>query len=217
MRFGRGKAPASTPVQLPGKGENVTLSTSGGGRIPARVMESGADSLTIAITVPTRPLSAAQLENLLLEYVSPRGRLRLRGTFAQAEGGDPDLLQMLSPRSVEVVQQRSYVRIEAARPVIVYSGATGSQMQSFTVDISGGGFQLAGPDTLSIGDEIRFRLTLTPGVAPVTGTAKVVRVTPQGRRAVEFESISDLDRRRLVRFIFESQRGERSRGLGQGD
>jgi c-di-GMP-binding flagellar brake protein YcgR len=30
---------------------------------------------------------------------------------------------------------------------------------------------------------------------------------------VEFEGISDFDRRRLVRFIFESQRTERRRGL----
>jgi len=44
----------------------------------------------------------------------------------------------------------------------------------------------------------------------------VVRIDPQGRRAVEFDSISDLDRRRLVRFIFECQRSERRRGL-EGD
>ena len=48
---------------------------------------------------------------------------------------------------------------------------------------------------------------------PISGTGKVVRVDAQGHRAVEFESISDLDRRRLVRFIFECQRAERRRGL----
>jgi c-di-GMP-binding flagellar brake protein YcgR len=90
------------------------------------------------------------------------------------------------------------------------------QMQSFTVDVSGGGLLLAGPDTLAVGEELTFRLTLTPGVTPVSGTGRVVRVDGQGRRAVEFESISDLDRRRLVRFIFECQRDERRRGL-EGD
>jgi c-di-GMP-binding flagellar brake protein YcgR len=40
-----------------------------------------------------------------------------------------------------------------------------------------------------------------------------VRVDRQGRRAAVFHEISDLDRRRLVRFIFECQRTERQRGL----
>ncbi len=66
-----------------------------------------------------------------------------------------------------------------------------------------------------MGDEIRFQLVLVQGAPPVTGSARVVRATPQGRSAVEFESISEVDRRRVVRFIFECQRDERRRGLGR--
>ena len=105
------------------------------------------------------------------------------------------------------------MRIRSARPVLVYAARDGMRVQSFTVDVSGGGLLLAGPDTLVIGDEVTFQLTLTPGVTPVSGQGRVVRIDPQGRRAVEFDSISDLDRRRLVRFIFECQRTERRRGL----
>jgi c-di-GMP-binding flagellar brake protein YcgR len=102
--------------------------------------------------------------------------------------------------------------------VLVYSAREHSQVQSFTVDVSGGGLLLAGPDSLAIGDELSFRLTLTPGVTPVTGSGRVVRIDARGRRAVEFEKISDLDRRRLVRFIFECQRSELRRGLdGDGE
>jgi len=118
-----------------------------------------------------------------------------------------------SPRSVEVLQEREYVRIKSARPVLVYSSHDSNQVQSFTVDVSGGGLLLAGPDTLQPGEEVKFRLTLTPGVLPVTGSGTVVRTDGQGRKAVVFKSISDLDRRRLVRFIFECQRAERRRGL----
>ena len=123
------------------------------------------------------------------------------------------MLTLTAPRSVEVLQEREYVRIRSARPVLVYAAREGMRIQSFTVDVSGGGLLLAGPDTLAIGEELTFSLTLTPGVTPVSGRGRVVRVDPQGRRAVEFESISDLDRRRLVRFIFECQRAERRRGL----
>ena len=55
-------------------------------------------------------------------------------------------------------------------------------------------------------------VTMLQGVVE-RGTGKVVRVDGQGRRAVEFDSITELDRRRLIRFIFECQRAERQRGL----
>jgi len=213
MRLGRAKPTVSAPMTLPERGETVTLSTLAGGRIPARVLERTSDSVLVAVTVPTRPWTPAQLKDMIMECSNARGRLRLRGTFAVEDPADPDVLRLLSPRSIELLQQRHHVRIEAARPVIVYGARGGAQAESFTVDLSGGGFLLAGPESLSLGEEVRFRLTLTPGMVPVTGTARVVRTTDEGRSALAFESISDLDRRRLVRFIFECQRDERHRGI----
>jgi c-di-GMP-binding flagellar brake protein YcgR len=112
-----------------------------------------------------------------------------------------------------VLQEREFVRIKSARPVLVYAGGDSLQIRSYTVDISGGGFLLAGPDTLKIGEEVKFQLTLTPGDSAIVGTGKVVRTDSRGRRAVAFDGISDFDHRRLVRFIFECQRSERRRGL----
>jgi PilZ domain len=212
VRLARRKAARNEPVALPEVAEMVVLAV-GGGRIPARVIERGPDSLEVAITVPTRPLDHDQLAELLVEFSSPRGRVRLAGTVATQDPSDPDVVKIAAPRSVEVLQQREYVRINSARPVLVYCGRDQDRVQSFTVDVSGGGLLLAGPDTLGIGEQVSFRLTLTPGVLPISGTGKVVRIDAQGHRAVEFESISDLDRRRLVRFIFECQRAERRRGL----
>jgi hypothetical protein len=217
VRIGRGKPRPSTPLVLPGRHENVTVRTHDGGSIPARVVESGADSLVVAITVPTRALTPAQLERLVLEYHDERGRMRLQGTFVMDDPKDPDLIRMNEPRAVEVLQQRAFVRIQATRPVFVYSAGGANEIQSHTADISGGGFLLSGQDLLPIGEEVRFRLSITSDALPVTGTGRVVRIDPQGRRAVAFENISDLDRRRVVRFIFEAQRGERKRGLKPED
>jgi hypothetical protein len=217
VRILRKKDGEHEPILLPGVSEPVVLAIGGAGRIPARVLERGEDMLVVAITVPSRPFSADQLEGLVLEHSSARGRMRLRGSFVTQDPAEPDLVRIDSPRSLEVLQEREYVRIKSARPVLVYDDRDRNQVQSFTVDVSGGGLLLAGPDTLRVGDEVKFRLTLTPGVLPVSGTGKVVRIDRQGRRAVEFESISDLDRRRLVRFIFECQRAERRRGLEGGD
>jgi hypothetical protein len=213
VRLGKHKGSAQQPVALPQVSDTVTLCLGGGAQIPARVLECGADGLLVAITVPTRPMSPGQLQELVLESVGPRGRIRLRGTVVSQDASEPDLVRIESPRAVEMLQEREYVRISSARPVVVLGASARDQWQSFTVDVSGGGLLLAGPDTLRVGEQVSFRLTLTPGVSPVSGTGRVVRVDRQGRRAVEFEQISDLDRRRLVRFIFECQRAERRRGL----
>jgi hypothetical protein len=180
------------------------------------VVEQSPDEVQVAITVPTKPLTPRQLEGLVLEYHNHHGRMRLQGTFS-SDPTDPDVVRMQEPRSVEVLQERSYVRIHSARPVVVYGTAASGELQSFTVDLSGGGFLLAGGESLPIGQEVRFRLSITSDALPVTGTGRVVRVDKLGRRGVAFESISDLDRRRLVRFIFESQRAERKRGLKPED
>jgi hypothetical protein len=216
MRLGKAKQKQSAPVELPPRSENVILSTRTGGQIPARVVESGENSLLVAITVPTKPLTAEQLDDLVLEFHSARGRIRLHGIFAVDDPSDPDLLRMKEPRSVEVQQQRNYVRIQAARPVIVYGTGSTGQYESFTVDVSGGGLLLAGPDTLELGEEVMFRVSIKQGQIPISGTGRIVRVDGQGRRAMAFEKISDLDRRRLVRFIFELQRNERRHGV-RGD
>jgi hypothetical protein len=213
MKFGRGNSEKSKPVALPGRSENVTLVPSSGERIPARVLDSGADTLLVAIMVPTKPLSSRQLEGLTLEFVGPRGRVRLSGTATIENPSEPDVVRIDQPRSIEVLQEREYVRIMSSRPAVVYSGRNQIPVQSYTVDVSGGGFLLAGPDSLKIGDEVEFQLTLTPGVLLIGGKGKVVRVDSRQRRAVAFTQISELDRRRLIRFIFECQRDERQRGL----
>jgi hypothetical protein len=216
MKFGKGSAEKSKPVDLPERTQTVTLVPARGETIPARVLDSKPDVLLVAIMVPIQPLSHAQLEGMTLQFVAPRGRVRLTGTISIDDPADPDVLRLENPRSVEVVQEREYVRINSTRPVLVYGGPDKIPIQSFTVDLSGGGILLAGPDSLKIGDEVEFQLTLTPGVLLIGGKGRVVRIDDRRRRAVEFTSISELDRRRLIRFIFECQRDERQRGLDTG-
>jgi hypothetical protein len=217
MKFGRGSPQKSVPVSLPGRSHTVTLVPSGSKHIPARVLESGPDALLVAIMVPTEPLTYKQLEGMVVEFTDVQGRMRLTGAASIDNPSEPDVLRIEHPRSVEVLQEREYVRIKSARPAVVYGSSGHPPVQSYTVDISGGGFLLAGPDSLKIGEEVHFQLTLTPGVLLISGTGKVARVDGQGRRGVEFDSISELDRRRLIRFIFECQRSERQRGLETDD
>jgi len=214
MKLGRKKEEtAAKAVKLPDRFDTVTVTTAKGEKFPARVLERVQDRLRIAILVPLKSPSASELKGMVLEYPGARGRTRLRGAFSIDDPSEPDVLCVEGPHEVEVLQEREYVRIKSARPVLVYAGGDRLQMRSYTVDLSGGGFLLAGPDTLKVGEEVKFQLTIEPGSAPLAGKGKIVRTDQKGRRAVAFDGISDFDRRRLVRFIFECQRTERRRGL----
>jgi hypothetical protein len=218
MKLGRGGASKPKPVTLPERAQTVTLVPAGAGKgLPARVLEQGQDSLLVAIMVPTEPLSRRQLDGLVLEFVGTQGRVRLSGTATQEDPSDPDVLRIDEPRSIEVLQEREYVRVKTSRPAVITSRRDPMPVESFTIDLSGGGFLLAGPASLKIGDEVRFQLDLTRGELVIGGTGRVVRVDNMGHRAIAFESISELDRRRLIRFLFECQRSERQRGLATED
>jgi c-di-GMP-binding flagellar brake protein YcgR len=112
-----------------------------------------------------------------------------------------------------VSQRREFVRFKANRPVLVYMGRDRRPVQTYAVELAGGGLLLAGPDVLKIGEDIEFRLTLTPESEPIIGMGRVVRSDVKGRRAITFTEMSDLNRRRVVRFIFASERAERRRML----
>lgn len=208
--------PEQEPLVLPEPGEVVNVCPDGKARIPARVMKRVGDSLELVLTVPARPFTAEQLRDLCIEYTAPRGRVRVHGEFDPQDPQDTELLHMRSARSVELIQRRDYVRIRAARPVLVYWRSNGARMESFTADVSGSGLLLAGPDTLPVGAELSFTLSLAPGETPVSGVGEVVRVDARGRRGINFTKISELDQRRLVRFVFEWQRAERRRAV-EGD
>ncbi len=215
MKLRRDKLAKVEPLGLPGRSQTVTLSIPPDEHIPARVVESEGDSLLVALLITRAPLTRRELDGLVLEFNDQRGRVRLRATVTQEDPAEAELVRLEGVRAIDVLQEREYVRVSSARPVLVYCGADQLQVQSYTVDVSGGGLLLAGPESLRIGEEIKFHLSLASGEAPITGVGRVVRTDAKGRRAVNFDEISDFDRRRLVRFIFDCQRVERQRGLQQ--
>jgi PilZ domain len=216
VKFGRSEPQKPKSLAMPERTQTVTVVPARGKGLPARVLESGEDGLLVAIMVPIEPLDSGQLDGLVVEFVAAQGRVRLTGTTTIENPAEPDVLRLTEPRPLEVLQEREYVRIQSSRPVLIYGGPDKMPIQSYTVDISGGGFLVAGPDLLKLGEEIQFKLTLTQGTLEISGTGTVRRVDAQGRRGIEFASISEADRRSLIHFIFECQRAERQRGLQPG-
>lgn len=198
-------------LELPERSDPVTIVRPSGERVQARIAERDNSGLLVALMFRAEvPFSAGSLDQLVLEFTNSRGRIRLQGTVTLE---DRELLRFRELHSVELIQQREYVRIQSTRPVLVLTGGRGGTVQTYSVDISGGGILLAGPSTLKIGEQVEFRLTTAKGSPPIAGVGTVVRTDLQGRRAICFDEIGEGEHRRLVHFIFDCQRAERRRGL----
>jgi hypothetical protein len=196
------------------RAEAVTIVRPSGERVPARVAECDGQSLLVALMFRSeRPFVAGRLDGVELEFTREHGRMRLQGRVTLQ---DSELLRFDELQPGEAIQEREYVRVPATRPVAITAASGRGSVQTFSVDLSGGGMLLAGPGTLKAGERVGFRLTTSKGGPPIVGTGTVVRTDSQGRRAVCFDEIGEGDHRRLVRFIFECQRAERRRGLEQG-
>jgi hypothetical protein len=215
MKLIRRKNETREDLTLPQRSDTVTVVRPDGERVQARIAEATPEQLLVALMFRVeRPLDDGRLDQLVLEFTSARGRIRLCGTVA-LEGRE--LLRFRDLHSMEVIQDREYVRTQISRPVQIAAASSQSSIRTYSVDISGGGMLLAGPATLKIGERLEFRLNTVKGGSPITGSGTVVRTDSQGHRAIRFDRIGEGDRRRLVRFIFDCQRAERRRGLERRD
>jgi PilZ domain len=208
---GSGDACSVEPLQPQ---QPATLVMPDGQHLPARIAGHEHGELQVLAMVPIDgALSSDQLQLVVLEVSDGKGLTRLGGTVT-AE--DRELLRFRGLRPIDVVQRREYVRVRASRQVQVTLGNSAATIETHSVDLSGGGMLLSGLDHVRVGERIGFRLATElrgDSASQIIGTGKVVRSDPGGRRAVAFDSISEGDRRRLIKFLFECQREERRKGL----
>ncbi len=197
--------------QMPRPQEPATLVMADGERLPGRIAGSeGHDLLVLAMVRLDPALGGEHLQRIVLELSGGKGVVRLGGNVSLEDG---ELLRFADLHSLDVIQRREYVRVKAARPVQITLEGSSAAIESHSVDLSGGGMLLGGLDHVRVGERIGFRLCTETDGAQIIGTGTVVRSDPGGRRAVAFDSISDGDRRRLIKFLFECQREERRKGL----
>ena len=209
MKFGRGARPSTLASRwsCPSAGEDVTLVPRGGSGIPARVLERGADTLLVAIMVPIEPLSAERAGGLVLEFV---GRPRAGAPAAATR-------RWRTRPSPTSCGSRSRVRSRCSRNASTCASGPRAPCSSTSAkDMRGrelhrGSQRRRLPAGRARHAEDRRATSSSgsrsaPGELAVSGTGKVVRVDSRGRRAVAFEEISEPDRRRLIRFIFDCQR-----------
>jgi PilZ domain len=199
------------------RARHARLRTSSGEQWPVRVAgPEGGDLMLVLLVEPDEAdrgqhkalLEADPSEPSTLEFTSEYGVARFSGDAVLEEH---DLVRFHVHDSPEVVQRREFVRVQAPQPVVLAIAGSATIGSSYSVDVSGGGMLLSGPETLRLEDNVRFRLHLSADTPPIKGRARVVRVASGGQRALVFEQISKQDRERLIHFIFDRQREARAR------
>jgi len=194
---------------LPGSGQG-TLTTPSGEELPVRTFERGEEVVLVVLVDIDGETDGAPVDSADLEYTSRRGLIRLHG---EAVFEDRSLIRFRPHGDAEILQRRDFVRVHTPHPVTLESGEEGA-CRAHTVDLSGGGMLLADADTLAVGQTIRFVISVGADREPVEGLARVVRIREDGNRALMFEQISEHDRQRLIRFVFECMRNARARTRG---
>jgi hypothetical protein len=184
------------------EGQHVTLRV-GDDEHAARVEQIVAEGHVVLglARPPEKPLELGV--DATVEAIDARGLHRLTGTL------DPSLIEpdvvSLRWEEIEDIQRRQFVRVEATCVVEVRRQGK-EPIGTFTVNVSGSGFLLAGPDDLEEGTQVELDVKLEEDQDPLRVTAEVVRVTGHGHRGVHIVEINERDRERLVHFCFERQR-----------
>ncbi|MGB2710044.1 MAG: PilZ domain-containing protein [Conexibacter sp.] len=202
---------ASPP--LPELRQDVVLVLPNLARYGARVTRVTPEEVVLVLMLDARdPLHPGDVAPMSIEYPGPRGLVCLEGRGTVATH---DLVRFHLEGAVDVVQRRDFVRVQVVRPLalapIQPDGSVGEWVESLTVNVSGNGLLAAGPETLSVDDEVCFRIDVGGGEPAIEGRGRVVRLADAGGRAIGIEELGREARQRLIRFVFERERIARQR------
>jgi hypothetical protein len=187
------------------EGQHVALKIGDLPEMQARVERLGDTYAIIGLFKEPEP-SLAEIGEIegVIEATSARGLARLVGTLRQFEN-EPDAVRLDFDQGPEVIQRRQFVRIETTTTVTV-TRQDGSKARTHTLNLSGAGLLLGGPEDLEMEDSVKVDIDVGDGEPPIHARGRVVRVTREGHRGVRIEMIEEGDRERLIHFVFERQR-----------
>jgi c-di-GMP-binding flagellar brake protein YcgR len=183
------------------EGQHATL-TVGEEEHMVRIEDVGERHIVLGLSrMPDKPFEEGT--EATVEAVDARGLHRLTGRL------EPDRIEadvvLLRWEEVQDIQRRQFVRVEA--PCTVELHRPGREpVSTYTVNVSGSGFLLAGPDDLDVGESVSLTVRLGNSDMVIEATCQVVRITGNGHFGVHITQIEENDREVLVHYVFERQR-----------
>jgi hypothetical protein len=165
----------------------------------------------VAIALPSDGRAEYDLPKgiaLDLEWVTPRGLMRVRGHSAGARAGGAQGIAVELADEPQVFQRRDYVRASATVDVIAHRvAAFADPVAGSTIDVSGGGLQDALPGLRAeVDDRVEIEIAI-PEEQPVRAEARVIRKATDDVFSLAFEQIEAKEQERLIRFVFQKLRG----------
>ena len=191
----------------PGIGQAVQVIAPSGATLGARVKDASTGSFLLRLDrgVAGDPLELLEDKVVSLEFTNMRGVCRIPGQAEPAVG--ESVLRVEATGTIELIQRRDYVRVEAFVPVTYHpDGPEGWTATAHTLDVSGGGFQITDAEGLRLRDIRRFTLDLGEGEDPVVAIAEAVREVDEQQFGLRFVEIPESERQRLVRWVFARER-----------
>lgn len=179
-----------------------------GAAIGAHVRDAGEGATTLLFfDGDSDPIAVLAGGHVAIQYTNNRGICRVDGLARPVEGADG--LRVDHTGEVELLQRREFVRIDATvRVTYEPIGAGVWTAETTTINLSGGGFMLAGHEGLLLGEKMRFVVDLdgdSRESGPLQVIGRVVRDT-RGGLGVEIDEVDEAERDRLIRWLFERQR-----------
>lgn len=205
------KAPAKPP--LPELRQDVVITMPDREQYRGRVSKVTERDIAVVLMLDARrALALGDASPMWVEFPAARGLVRLEG---RGEVVARDLVHFHREGAIDVVQRRDFVRVPVVRPVelarVSGSDTAGDWIGTLTVNVSGNGLLVAGPDRLDIGAVVLFKLLAIEGEPPIEGRGRVARIGDDGQRGIAIEQIDRGARAQLVRFVFEQERIARQR------
>lgn len=187
------------------EGQHVSLLMGDLQPVDARIEELSESHAVVGLFKEPEP-TLEQIGDIegVIEAPGPRGLARLVGTMRQHDR-QTDVVRLEFDQGPEVIQRRQYVRIDATTTVTV-TREDGVKHKTYTLNLSGAGLLLGGPDELQIDEPIKVDIDVGEDEIPIHARGRVVRETAEKHKGVRIEMIEEGDRERLIHFVFEKQR-----------
>lgn len=129
------------------------------------------------------------------------------------------LIVLAYPKEVFKIQRRKFVRV----PIVLnveYSKEetekTGKTLKAIMVDLSGGGMRIKLNEDVRIGDKIVSHLPLGSDKVQIKGEVVRIEKDIDNKRnicGINFMDLSERDREKLIRFIFQVMRDQMKKGI----
>jgi PilZ domain-containing protein len=197
-------------------GQHVRLTVAGLGSVSGQVIEVAGDDLVISLFLSESRVMPDQIEyeDVVLEYTAVRGLYRRLGS-GRFDVGGVETMRFLPAAEPQLIQRRGFARVDVEVPVKVEIDDVTPAVVVESLDLSGSGARLRDPeegDHLEVGRMVWLEISISGADEPIQARGTVLRELEDGSKGVHFDYIPELDRDRLVRFLFERQRLMRQAG-----